>query len=49
MRHEYSANSFFEVQGVKLLPYEKVRLSLTYESAKRILSHANEWISPNQI
>ena len=49
MRHEYSVNSFSEVQGVTLLPYEKARLSLTYESAKRILSHANKWISSNQI
>lgn len=43
------ANSFSEVQEVKLLPYEKARLSLTYESARRILSHANKWISSNQI
>ncbi len=49
MRHEYSVNSFSEVQGVTLLLYEKARLSLTYESAKRILSHVNERGSSNQI
>ena len=43
------ANILSEVREVKLLPFEDACGSLTYESAKRILSQANEWISSNQI
>lgn len=43
------ANAFSEVREVKLLPYGEARDSLTYESAKRILTQADEWITKNQI